>query len=66
MFNRLQKKIPRTLCAILYKINWTDFWGQIKPTYLSNGKRFIKFFSPGNRFCKFVFNEKDQRFLSCF
>jgi hypothetical protein len=26
-----------TLQAILYKIKWTDFWGQIEPTYIQNG-----------------------------
>ncbi len=31
------KNISRNLHAILYKIKWTDFWGQIESTYLQNG-----------------------------
>ncbi len=37
MFNGCFKKFLGTLQAILYKIKWTDFWGQIEPTYLHNG-----------------------------
>ena len=37
MFNGCLKKFLGTLHAILYKIKWTDFWGQIEPTYLQNG-----------------------------
>ncbi len=37
MFNVCFKKFLGTLHAILYKIKWTDFWGQIEPTYLENG-----------------------------
>jgi hypothetical protein len=33
MFNIMKNNFPGTLYAILYKINWDDFWGQIKPTY---------------------------------
>jgi hypothetical protein len=31
------KNFPGTLLAILYKIKWTDFWGQIELAYLQNG-----------------------------
>ncbi len=30
MVNLLKNNFPGTLQAILYKINWTDFWGHIK------------------------------------
>jgi hypothetical protein len=33
----VKKNLLRTLQAILCKIKWTDFWGQIEPTYLLNG-----------------------------
>ncbi len=32
-----KKKFLGTLYTILYKFKWTDFWGQIEPTYLQNG-----------------------------
>jgi hypothetical protein len=34
MFNGCLKKFIGTLQAIFYTIKWTDFWGQIEPTYL--------------------------------
>ncbi len=37
MFCILKSIFPETSWAILYKINWTNFWGQIKRTYLKNG-----------------------------
>jgi hypothetical protein len=34
MVNLLKNNFPRTLQTFLCKINLTNFWGQIKPTYL--------------------------------
>jgi hypothetical protein len=33
----IENKFPGTLQAILYKVNMTDLWGQIKHTYLQGG-----------------------------
>ncbi len=34
MVNILKNHFPETLQSILFKINLTNFWVQIKPTYL--------------------------------
>ncbi len=46
MFNGCFKKFLGTLQAILYKIKWTNFWGQIEPTYLKTVQDFKTSFLP--------------------
>jgi hypothetical protein len=42
MFNGCKKIFLGTLHAILYQIKWTNFWGQIEPTYLKKRLKILK------------------------
>ncbi len=73
MVNLLKNNFPGTLQAILYQINWSNFWGQIKPTYLLNGSRYLNFLcipfvnvstKKKNRYLYHVFERRYSNFSS--
>ncbi len=65
MLNILKKKFPGTLSAIWSK-TWTDFWGQIKPTLLQDGQRFLNEIFSCYSFFANVCKKKKKRSLSFF
>jgi hypothetical protein len=67
MANILKNNFPGTLQPILYQINWTDFWGQIKPTYIYKTVKNFYLFSPIIPFANVCTKKKKyQRARSCF